>query len=117
MSLGRPSLLNSGDGIVSCVERPFLKMDSLQQKKKSKPKLPPVAKSASYKTKMCRNYMLYGSCPYGRVCQFAHGRRELEEYRLVVYWKQLGTHLFFVMSISSIRVSFILFHNTASHNE
>ena len=39
-------------------------------------KLPPIAKSALYKTKMCRNFMNNGKCKYGRVCQFAHSRKE-----------------------------------------
>ena len=43
---------------------------------KGKPILPPVAKSNLYKTQLCRNYMSIGKCKYGRVCQFAHGRRE-----------------------------------------
>ena len=36
------------------------------------------------KTKLCRNYMDTGKCKYGRVCQFAHGRKELEKYSLFV---------------------------------
>ena len=50
-------------------------------------KLPPVAKSNSYKTKMCRNYMNNGKCKYGRVCQFAHSRKELMKYSLCVCWR------------------------------
>lgn len=46
--------------------------------------LPSVAKSDMYKTKLCRNYMDTGKCKYGRVCQFAHGRKELEKYSLFV---------------------------------
>ena len=42
--------------------------------------LPSVAKSDMYKTKLCRNYMETGKCKYGRVCQFAHGRKELRKY-------------------------------------
>ena len=42
--------------------------------------LPPVAKSNLYKTQLCRNYMSTGKCKYGRVCQFAHGKKELEKY-------------------------------------
>lgn len=48
-------------------------------------KLPPVAKSNKYKTKMCRNFMETGKCRYGRVCQFAHGTKELKKYSLCVY--------------------------------
>ena len=47
-------------------------------------KLPPVAKSDMYKTKLCRNYMETGKCKYGRVCQFAHGMNELIKYSLCV---------------------------------
>ena len=47
-------------------------------------KLPPIAKSNMYKTKMCRNYMETGRCKYGRVCQFAHGMKELRKYSLCV---------------------------------
>ena len=45
-----------------------------------KRKLPPAAKSDMYKTRMCRNYMETGRCKYGRVCQFAHGMKELRKY-------------------------------------
>ena len=44
--------------------------------------LPSVAKSDMYKTRMCRNYMETGRCKYGRLCQFAHGRKELRKYSL-----------------------------------
>ena len=47
-------------------------------------KLPPVAKSDMYKTKLCRNYMENGRCKYGKVCQFAHGVKELRKYSLHV---------------------------------
>jgi len=30
-----------------------------------------------YKTKMCRNYIKFGSCPYEHRCMFAHGEEEL----------------------------------------
>ena len=43
-------------------------------------KLPPAAKSDMYKTKLCRNYMENGRCKYGKVCQFAHGVKELRKY-------------------------------------
>ena len=45
-----------------------------------KRKLPPAAKSDMYKTRMCRNYTETGRCKYGRVCQFAHGMKELRKY-------------------------------------
>ncbi len=51
---------------------------------KGKTVLPPVAKSILYKTQLCRNYMSTGKCKYGRVCQFAHGRKELEKYSFTV---------------------------------
>ena len=47
--------------------------------------LPPIAKSDMYKTRMCRNYMETGKCKYGRVCQFAHGIKELRKYSWCVY--------------------------------
>ena len=47
-------------------------------------KLPPIAKSDMYKMRMCRNYMETGRCKYGRVCQFAHGMKELRKYSLCV---------------------------------
>ena len=46
--------------------------------------LPSVAKSDMYKTKLCRNYMENGRCKYGKVCQFAHGVKELRKYSLHV---------------------------------
>ena len=49
-----------------------------------KRKLPPAAKSDMYKTRMCRNYMETGRCKYGKVCQFAHGMKELRKYSLCV---------------------------------
>ena len=49
-----------------------------------KRKLPPAAKSDMYKTRMCCNYMETGRCKYGRVCQFAHGMKELRKYSLCV---------------------------------
>ena len=51
---------------------------------KGKKVLPPVAKSNLYKTQLCRNYMSTGKCKYGRVCQFAHGRKELEKFSSIV---------------------------------
>ena len=49
-----------------------------------KRKLPSIAKSDMYKTKLCRNYMDNGRCKYGKVCQFAHGVKELRKYSLYV---------------------------------
>ena len=51
---------------------------------KGKPPLPPVAKSNLYKTQLCRSFMSTGKCKYGRVCQFAHGKKELEKYSFIV---------------------------------
>ena len=48
--------------------------------------LPPIAKNGLYKTKLCRNYIETGKCKYGRVCQFAHGMKELRKYSLCVCW-------------------------------
>ena len=39
--------------------------------------LPGPAKSALYKTRMCRNYEATHYCRYGDLCQFAHGEKEL----------------------------------------
>ena len=33
------------------------------------------------------NYMNNGRCKYGRVCQFAHSRKELMKYSLCVCWR------------------------------
>lgn len=33
--------------------------------------------SIKYKTELCRNWVEHGDCDYGRLCDFAHGRREL----------------------------------------
>ena len=49
-------------------------------------KLPPIAKNDKYKTKLCRNYMETGLCKYGRVCQFAHGWKELNKYSFHFYY-------------------------------
>ena len=51
-----------------------------KEKMKGKPKLPPIAKNALYKTQLCRSFYSTGKCKYGRVCQFAHGKKELEKY-------------------------------------
>lgn len=56
-------------------------------------KLPPVAKSNLYKTKMCRNFMDTGRCKYGRVCQFAHSKAELKKYSCRVCWPNRSTCL------------------------
>jgi hypothetical protein len=32
---------------------------------------------AKQKTELCKNYSLYGSCPHGNNCSFAHGEKEL----------------------------------------
>ena len=57
---------------------------------KGKTVLPPVAKSNLYKTQLCRNFMSNGKCKYGRVCQFAHGRKELEKYSSIVCSAYMG---------------------------
>eukprot|EP01012_Entosiphon_sulcatum_P061529 TRINITY_DN87161_c0_g1_i1.p1 TRINITY_DN87161_c0_g1~~TRINITY_DN87161_c0_g1_i1.p1 ORF type:complete len:295 (-),score=40.17 TRINITY_DN87161_c0_g1_i1:140-982(-) len=46
---------------------------TLPQMDGTKPPLDP----SKYKTKMCRNWKRYGSCPYENVCAFAHGEQEL----------------------------------------
>ena len=51
---------------------------------KGKPIPPPVAKNNLFKTQLCRNYMSTGKCKYGRVYQFAHGRKELAKYSFTV---------------------------------
>ena len=66
-------------------EKDVLLCDKITKTKiKGKPALPPVAKSNLYKTQLCRNFMSNGKCKYGRVCQFAHGRKELEKYSFSV---------------------------------
>lgn len=50
--------------------------------------LPRVAKSALYKTELCKNYTKTGFCRYGDMCQFAHGSEQL---RKVDKDKQHGT--------------------------
>ena len=66
-------------------EKDVLLCDKLTKARiKGKPALPPVAKNNLYKTQLCRNYMSTGKCKYGRVCQFAHGRKELEKYSFIV---------------------------------
>lgn len=36
-------------------------------------------KEQTYKTSLCDNFSLYGSCPYGSKCQYAHGVVERRE--------------------------------------
>jgi len=36
-----------------------------------------------YKTRLCRNWAMRGSCPYNSKCQFAHGVAELKRWRAV----------------------------------
>ena len=50
-------------------------------------KLPLIAKNDKYKTKMCRNFMETGLCKYGRVCQFAHGWKELKKYSFCICYR------------------------------
>ena len=33
--------------------------------------------NSKYKIQLCRNFMNFGTCPYGERCQYAHGREEL----------------------------------------
>ncbi len=33
--------------------------------------------ASRYKSKLCRNYVMYGQCPYENRCMFAHGEHEL----------------------------------------
>ena len=57
---------------------------------KGKPILSPVAKSKLYNSQLCRNHMSTGTCKYGRLCQFAHGMRELEKYSSLVCSAYMG---------------------------
>lgn len=49
---------------------------------------------AKYKTELCNKWKIWGNCPYGDKCTFAHGRQELrprlrhEKYktRLCMAW-------------------------------
>ena len=49
---------------------------SFQQRTLSRREKKLERKRASYKTKLCRNYM-HGYCQFGSSCQFAHGNQEL----------------------------------------
>lgn len=33
-----------------------------------------------YKKNMCCNYLQYGKCSYGKLCQFAHSKEEMDEW-------------------------------------
>lgn len=35
--------------------------------------------TTKYKTEMCRNWIEHGACNYGRKCNFAHGREDLQQ--------------------------------------
>lgn len=39
--------------------------------------LPRAAKSALYKTELCKNFTNTGECKYGDMCQFAHGKDQI----------------------------------------
>ena len=41
--------------------------------------LPKAAKSDLYKTRLCKNFLEKGACPYGKLCQYAHGMSELRQ--------------------------------------
>lgn len=41
--------------------------------------LPKAAKSELYKTRLCKNFLEKGTCPYGKLCQYAHGMSELRQ--------------------------------------
>ena len=62
----------------SCI--PILSVPSVEgsftQKTLSRREKKMERKRASYKTKLCRNYMR-GNCQFGSSCQFAHGNQEL----------------------------------------
>ena len=55
---------------VPSIEGPFQQRTLSRREKKME------RKRASYKTKLCRNYM-HGYCQFGSSCQFAHGDQEL----------------------------------------
>ncbi|PXF43545.1 Zinc finger protein zfs1 [Gracilariopsis chorda] len=46
-----------------------------------------VRKNPLYKTELCRQYALDGTCRYGRKCQFAHGEHEKREPELHPQYK------------------------------
>ncbi|KAL4454203.1 hypothetical protein ABPG74_012160 [Tetrahymena malaccensis] len=39
--------------------------------------------TSKFKTEMCKNWMEFGKCNYGKKCQFAHGKNELVDKSLV----------------------------------
>lgn len=41
--------------------------------------LPRAAKSALYKTELCKNFLATGECKYGDMCQFAHGKEQIRQ--------------------------------------
>lgn len=41
--------------------------------------LPRAAKSALYKTELCKNFVSTGECKYGDMCQFAHGKEQIRQ--------------------------------------
>lgn len=47
--------------------------------------LPKVAKSALYKTELCKNFNNSGYCRYGDMCQFAHGTDQLRKAYIYIY--------------------------------
>lgn len=38
-----------------------------------------VVDTKKFKTEMCKNWMDFGSCRYGKKCKFAHGKEEMHE--------------------------------------
>ena len=36
--------------------------------------------NARYKVKICKNWLVNGTCPYAEKCQFAHGLTELQKW-------------------------------------
>ena len=71
---------------------------------KGKSVLPPVAKSNLYKTQLCHNYMSTGTCKYGRVCQYAHGKKELAKYSSLVCSAYMGIASISLLQTASANV-------------
>ena len=49
-------------------------------------------KRAVWKTKLCNNWKMTGSCPYGKVCNFAHGPAGIQA---VLIWLEFWFSLFY----------------------
>ena len=46
-----------------------------------------IVNSELYKTELCATFIRYGSCPYGKKCQFAHGDHDLKAVDRPPKWR------------------------------